>query len=301
VRDLLYIGGYGGCIVSVRRDPRTGRLTPSGDVARTENPSFLAAHPRLPIIYAVGELEEGEITVWDAGLRPKQRASSGGAQPCHVNVVDDLLVTTNYGGGNVAVHHLSPYGRIGALETMLTGHTHPHQSTVDGEELLVTDLGQDLIYRYGAAETVAAPGGPRHMIRIDDYAYVLGENDATLTIFDVPAWSVVRKVATSKAGGRVYPSELVAADGRLYIGNRGPDTIAVFTLDGTYETEVPSGGAWPRHLCLDVGPGTDFLHVSNQHSHTVATFRSTLDGLEQVAELSTPSPACVILAPWTSR
>jgi 6-phosphogluconolactonase len=301
VRDLLFIGGYGGCIVSVRRDPRTGRLTPAGEVARTENPSFLAAHPRLPIVYAAGEIQEGEITVWNADLRPKQRVSSGGAEPCHVNVVDDMLVTTNYGSGTVAVHQLSQYGRIGALKTLLTGHTRPHQSTVDGDDLLVTDLGQDLIYRYGPGETVAALGGPRHLIRMDDYAYVLGENDASLTIFEVPSWTVMRKVATSKAGGRVYPSDLVAADGRLYVGNRGPDTIAVFTLDGTYETEVPSGGTWPRHLCLDICPEGEFLHVSNQHSNTVATFRSTLDGLEQVAELSTPSPACVILAPWTSR
>lgn len=300
--DLLYIGGYGDGITPVRRDPRTGQLSQVGDAARTGNPSFLAAHPSLPIVYAVGELEAGEITVWDAGLHPKQRVSSGGAQPCHVNVMGDLLVTTNYGGGSVAVHQLSPYGRIGELKQLFTGHTRPHQSTVDGDELLVTDLGQDLIYRYGPGETVDALGGPRHLIRVDDNAFVLGETDATLTIFEVPGWTVMRKVATSKASGeRVYPSDLVAVDGRLYIGNRGPDTIGIFTLDGTYETEVPAGGRWPRHLCLDICPDGQFLHVSNQHSNTVATFRSTLDGLEQVAELSTPSPSCVILAPWTSR
>jgi 6-phosphogluconolactonase (cycloisomerase 2 family) len=301
MRDQLYIGGYGAGILPVRRDPRTGRLTQAGSVARTGNPSFLAAHPRLPILYAAGELEEGEITVWDANLVPKQRVSSGGAEPCHITVTEDLLVTTNYGGGSVAVHHLSSYGRIGALETVLTGHTHPHQSTMDGDDLLVTDLGQDLIYRYWSGETVASPGGPRHMIRLDDYAFVLGENDATLTIFELPNWTVVRKVSTSRAGGRVYPSDLVAVDGRLYIGNRGPDTIAIFTLDGTYETEVSAGGQWPRHLCVDICPEGEFLHVSNQRSNVVSTFRSTLDGLEQVAELSTPSPACVILAPWTSR
>ncbi len=294
---MLLVGGYGEGIVPVRRDPATGRLTQTRAAARTGNPSFLTAHPTLPIVYAAGELEEGEVTAWDSDFYRVSRASTGGASPCHVNVLGDLLVSTNYGGGSVAVHRLRPDGRVGALEQLLTGHTHPHQSTVDGDELLVTDLGQDLIYRYWHGEPVQAKGGPRHLIRLDGYAYVLGEEDATLTIFELPGWTVVRKVATSKAQGRVYPSDLVAADGRLYVGNRGPDTIAVFTVDGTYDHEISAGGKWPRHLCLD----GDFLHVSNQHSHVVSTFRSTLDGLEQVGELSTSSPACVILAPWTSR
>lgn len=301
MRDVLLIGGYGEGIVPVRRDRATGRLTQIRAAASTGNPSFLAAHPTLPIVYAVGELEEGEVTAWDSDLYRLSKAQTGGAEPCHVNVIEnvtgDLLVSTNYGGGSVAVHRLRPDGRIGAREQLLTGHEHPHQSTAVGDELLITDLGQDLIYRYWHGEPVPVKGGPRHLIRIDDYAYVLGELDATLTIFELPGWTVVRKVATSKAQGRVYPSDLVAADGRLYIGNRGPDTIAVFTVDGTYDHEVSAGGQWPRHLCLD----GDFLHVSNQRSNVVSTFKSTLDGLEQVGELSTSSPACVILAPWTSR
>jgi hypothetical protein len=36
-------------------------------------------------------------------------------------VVDDMLVTTNYGSGTVAVHELSQYGRIGALKTCSPG------------------------------------------------------------------------------------------------------------------------------------------------------------------------------------
>jgi 6-phosphogluconolactonase len=293
----LYVGGYGEGIVPIHRDPTTGRLTQAGEVARTGNPSFLAAHPRLPVLYAAGELEEGEVTVWDADLRLLGRAATGGAEPCHVNVMGDLLITANYGGGSVAVHRLDAEGGIGPLERLLDGHTRPHQSTVDGEELLVTDLGQDLIYRYWSGEPVAAPGGPRHLIRVDDRAYVLGEKDASLTIFEVPSWRVLRKVGTSRHDGTVYPSDLVAHGDRLYLGNRGPDTIAIFDLDGGYQREVPAGGRWPRHLCLD----GDYLHVSHQHSEAIATFRSTLDGLEQVGELSTPSPACVILAPWTSR
>jgi 6-phosphogluconolactonase (cycloisomerase 2 family) len=294
---LLYVGGYGDGIVPVHRDPVTGRLSQAADAARTGNPSFLAAHPRLPVLYAAGELEEGEVTAWDRGLRMIGRAGTGGAEPCHVNVMGDLLITTNYGGGSVAVHGLDGQGGIGSLVRLIEGHKRPHQSTVDGEELLVTDLGQDLIYRYWAGERVEAKGGPRHLIRVGDRAYVLGEKDATLTVFEVPGWTLLRKTATSQRDGTVYPSDLVVHGNRLYLGNRGPDTIAIFDLDGGYQTEVPAGGRWPRHLCLD----GDFLHVSNQHSGTVATFRSTLDGLEQVGEWSTPSPACVILAPWTFR
>jgi hypothetical protein len=122
---------------------------------------------------------------------------------------------------------------------------------VDGDDLLVTDLGQDLIYRYGPGETVAALGGPRHLIRMDDYAYVLGENDASLTIFEVPSWTVMRKVATSKAaGGSIRPT---CRGGRPALRRQpraGHDRGV--HLDGTYETEVPLGRnvaapSVPRH------------------------------------------------------
>ena len=72
--EIVHIGGYtaqsggrGSGIVAARRDPRTGALTPLGTVAVTPSPSFLARHPTQPVLYAVNELTDGEVSAWRVG------------------------------------------------------------------------------------------------------------------------------------------------------------------------------------------------------------------------------------------
>ncbi|TPW93299.1 lactonase family protein, partial [Schumannella luteola] len=56
---------------------------------------------------------------------------------------------------------------------------------------------------------------------------------------------------------------------------------------------VPSGGSWPRHLLVD----GELLHVADQLSDTVATFRIGADGIPvPLATTSTPSPTCLARA-----
>ncbi|HTN59317.1 MAG TPA: beta-propeller fold lactonase family protein, partial [Protaetiibacter sp.] len=56
---------------------------------------------------------------------------------------------------------------------------------------------------------------------------------------------------------------------------------------------VPSGGSWPRHLLVD----GELLHVANQISNAVATFRIGADGIPvPLATTAAPSPTCVICA-----
>ena len=92
----------------------------------------------------------------------------------------------------------------------------------------------------------------------------------------------------------------LSADGRhLYAGIRGANRVAIIELeaDGAIAVgSVESGGDWPRHLVVD----GDFVHVANQRSSTVATFRIGVDGsLTQLGRpgrgaLSDPPPALVL-------
>ena len=57
--------------------------------------------------------------------------------------------------------------------------------------------------------------------------------------------------------------------------------------------EVPTGGAWPRHLALF----GDHLYVANERSHTVTTFRVDPDsGVPRLQGEPTgePSPTCLL-------
>ena len=99
--------------------------------------------------------------------------------------------------------------------------------------------------------------------------------------------------------GHNQPSELVSNGRFLYVGNRGPDTVAVFALDDAlprYVTEVRTG-QWPRHIYLD----GDLLHVANELSHEVMTMRiDPATGIPgHVATISVPSPTAVL--PWPGR
>jgi 6-phosphogluconolactonase (cycloisomerase 2 family) len=130
---------------------------------------------------------------------------------------------------------------------------------------------------------------------------VVGELDGWVTTFDTgpTPWQIVERFRTTTSV-HSQPSAIdLSADGRfLYVGNRGPNTIAVFALHGKEPelvAEVPCGGRWPRHFTL-LDP---HLYVANERSNTITVF--TLDPDTGVPEptgedLSTPTPTCV--TPW---
>jgi 6-phosphogluconolactonase len=328
-------GGTGEGIAAARRDPRSGSLHPLGVVARTEAPSFLAHHPTLPVLYAANELAQGAVSGWavqpGGALRALGSRATGGGHPCHLAVLPDggHLVAANYGTGSVALHPLDPAGVVGERTDLAEhrGHgpdrerqegPHAHMVSVDpdGRHVRAVDLGADVIHGYAVdggrlrpkgPELRTRPGaGPRHLARgVGGWLYVAGELDATVTAYrpdpGTGELAEAARVAASAESGPVFPAEIaVDADARrLYLANRGPDTIAVFALeDGVprYLTEVATGGRWPRHFALYAG----FLYIANERSHTVVTFELSAPKGVPVATgavLETPSPTCVLPAP----
>jgi 6-phosphogluconolactonase (cycloisomerase 2 family) len=153
---------------------------------------------------------------------------------------------------------------------------------------------------------VAKPGtGPRHLRHSADGALLLvGELSATLGWYRPgPDGSLALEgeVLTSGAEGVNFPSEIVTGrDGRfVYVANRGPDMVSVFSWDGDQATlveEVPTGGEWPRHMTL-LG---DHLYVANQMSQSVTTFRVDRQSGRPVPvgePSAEPSPTCLLR--WT--
>jgi|HubBroStandDraft_2_1064218.scaffolds.fasta_scaffold220841_1 6-phosphogluconolactonase len=315
----LLIGGYSGD----KGDGKGIAVLEDDEIIaniEAESPSWIDWHPDMPVLYAVAETDDGGVRAWSLAepgrARPLGSGATGGAEPCHLTVDPSgrYLVTVNYTGGSISVHHIGPDGAIGARSDFVQHEAHgdhprqdaahPHMVRVQGDELLVTDLGADAIYRYRLGDdgtltrigVVAAPpgSGPRHVLRIGGRYYVTAELSGQVLVFD-DAGQFMAAVPASASKDENLPSEL-ASDGRyLYVANRGPNTVTVFALENglpRYVTEV-AAGEWPRHIALD----GDLLYVANERGHSVMAMHidpeTGIPALVRTTDV--PSPTCVLL------
>lgn len=325
------IGSYGadmdgsGPGISVAESTDDGTLRITGVADPTPNPSFLYAHGDH--VYATLEgPAEGFVQSWRRGgstLVLDGRADSGGQYPCNVTVSGDRLVVANYGGGNVGVVELDAAGAIVGLVQTLPGTgpvpgPHPNQDSARAHAAYVADDGAVLTLDLGTDEIIAhrwsdgelertgsfrmpAGTGPRDIARHPSgLLLVLGELDATMHAlsWDGAALELVASVQLPHEQGVHAAALAVSADGRFgYTSLRGSNLVAVVAVDAAAGTltlvgVVPCGGNWGRHLAVE-GP---WLHVANQLSNELTTFRIGDDGIPvQVAPgIPTGSPAYLL-------
>jgi 6-phosphogluconolactonase len=315
---MTLIGGYSG-----DKGDGTGiTVLTGGEVAGiipADSPSWIARHPELPVLYAVSEVDDGHVHAFSLAEETLGQeigcGETGGAEPAHLAVDPSgrFLITANYSGGSISVHRLAEDGSIGE-RTDLVEHTmhgdqprqesaHPHMVRPVADRIVVIDLGADAAFRYRLSDdgklvlddviTTPAGSGPRHMLSVGGRFYVTAELSAEVLTYNADR-TFAGAVPATKTDGPNQPSEL-ASNGRfLYVANRGPNTVSVFSLgDGLpqYVTEVPVGD-WPRHIAID----GDRLYVANERSHQVMLLRIAPDtgipALEQT--ISVPSPTVVL-------
>ena len=326
-----------------------GAVDAAAPAVAATSPSFLALHPSGRTLYAVGETPAGTVTAFrveggDDGVRlaPSGSLASGGDDPCHVLALGDAVWVANYGDGVAASVDVDPTTGDLAAEGVVAhpgvgsgpvverqAGPHAHFVADAGDDVLVCDLGADVVRRYpavgadaGAAADVAAvlpPGtGPRHLVTLPDGSLVVvGELDARAHVLvrDGDGWTAASAVPVSPApaAGRDFPAHVtLSADGtRLHVGVRGADVLAVLAVgsDGgapvlEHLADVPLGdGAWPRHHAVlasagsDGAAGAETVVVALQGRSELATVRvDTATGAgEVVARHALPTPpACVL-------
>jgi 6-phosphogluconolactonase len=244
-------------------------------LAEMKNPSFVAPHPSLPLLYAASETGrfEGRDSGAVAVVRPGSQGAvtvllrdSGGTSPCHVAVDPrgGFLVVSNYGSGSAAVFPLVdgvPGDPVAVMQ--FEGHgpdpkrqegPHAHSAFFDptGDRFYVQDLGTDRIYGFAldrAARSVrpldppffrlAAGSGPRHMAFHPGgpRAYVINELDNTVTAL---GWD--------RETGALAPLQTVNA--------------------------LPADASGPSY-CADIHVSSDgaFLYGSNRGHDSIAAWR----------------------------
>ncbi|WP_129674778.1 lactonase family protein [Candidatus Chloroploca sp. Khr17] len=261
---------------------------------------------------------------------------SGGDWPCHVTLDPRgaWAVVANYGGGSLGLLSLTAEGVLGPLRDVAQHegrsvdperqqHPHPHASIVsaDGHFVIATDLGIDQLRIYTLdtthgcltphSHTLARRGaGPRHLCWHPNgrILYVANELDNTIAVYgyDPGKGTLVERQIISTLLGKTSANQVADLHldkqaSRLYVSNRGDNTIAIFGVerDGSLHlaTLKPCGGNWPRNFTLS--PEGNFLIVANQYSGelVVLPILEHDEALgEPIARAKVPQIACVIVA-----
>jgi len=222
---LAYVGTYttgeSKGIYAYRYDASTGKMTPLGLAAETENPSFVTLDPNHHFLYAVNEVQKyqgqssGGVSAFAVDpqtgkLTFLNQVPSRGADPCYISIdkTGKFVLVANYTGGNVAVFPIQHDGRLGDATSFVqhTGagpnhdrqegpHAHWIAVTSDNRFAVVADLGLDelLVYHFDAANGQLTPNdppfakiepgaGPRHLAFHPDGQHAYVVDELTSTI-----------------------------------------------------------------------------------------------------------------------
>ncbi|MDQ0823084.1 6-phosphogluconolactonase [Arthrobacter sp. V4I6] len=295
-------GGQGEGIGAVRAAP-DGTLSWLGLATKADSPSFLAVHPSLPVVYAVGEQARTVHAYRRSGafgLEPAGPGWTAGEAPCHV-AVDPLgryLTVACWGDGQVLLFELDDDGGISArfaaaasTDSGRPSRAHASLNLEDGR-VMTTDLGHDLlrIWKYlpGAGlaldhEVVLPRGsGPRHLAQhTSGSVFVVTEYSVEVAVVQRSAATGIFRLVgigpatqTGALPGDSAAEIALTADGRhAYVGVRGSNRMSVLQVEADGSSlqplaDFPSGGDWPRHHLVRNG----WLHVAHERSHDVVTF-----------------------------
>jgi len=195
----------------------TGEFGPAQAVGDAPRPSFLALHPRLPLLYAVTREQEQpsgglrafriEGAAQQLTLLNQQATGDEGATHLALDPAGQAIVVAHYSGGSTALLPLSDEGAVEPLAKLVrhTGagvdpgrqnqpHAHGVAFDTSGQFACVADLGTDevIVYRRSAVDKLeryaawkSAPGaGPRHLAFHPNgrWLFCINELNSTLSI-----------------------------------------------------------------------------------------------------------------------
>lgn len=278
--------GSEGIYVS-RFDAARGALSPPEVAAAARNPSFLALHPTLPVLYAVSEAPgpdgkpAGAVMAYSIDeatgrLTLLNYQSSGGSGPCHLTVdrSGKVVVAANYGGGSSICLGLAADGSL--------------KPVVSGEPSGFIQHGYDRAGEVGInAKRQEKPHGHSADIAPDSrFAFVcdLGLDQVLIYALD-PDQATIRPhaAATVKTGAGPRHFAMHPSGKHAYCVNELDLTVTAFDFDpqaGTL-TPVQSLSTLPEEVtnrtgfsCAEIAvhPSGQFLYASNRGHDTIAVF-----------------------------
>ncbi|MBP3644802.1 MAG: lactonase family protein [Clostridia bacterium] len=285
---LCYIGSYtrlGGPGVAVVRE-ENGHLELLNTDTSIKDPIFATLSADDSVLYVTGaDPSTGDgvaatYAVEGDHIRLTSMVPTHGSDVCHATLSADerFLYVANYATGCITafptvdgkllpdIQHIVHEGSGPSLPRQDAAHTHQCLFRPGTNELFVCDLGMDTVFVYEQnPETgllaekeriVTTPGmGPRHIAFVSkDEFYLVGELDCHAAHYRLidGEWRCLQRLSLLPAGFNTKNTSAAIRlhDGKLYVSNRGHDSVCVIDLDEngsmTYRCHLSSHGQAPR-------------------------------------------------------
>ncbi|WP_163183616.1 lactonase family protein [Neobacillus sedimentimangrovi] len=333
-----YTKGDSKGIYSFTLNTKEGKIENIEVAAELFNPTYLAISKDNRYLYSVvKDGEEGGLKAFSIGENGKLTAInsqvSAGAPPCHVSIdsQNKYVFSGNYHRGTVESHLLHQDGSLLPAASIIQhegsgpdprqekAHTHYAGLTPDEKYVVVVELGIDALITYKINEDgtltkvklhpLKAGSGPRHLTFHPNgkFAYIMTEFSSEVIVL---TYNPENGHFTEKQYISTLPADFkennqgsaihISSDGRfVYAGNRGHNSIAVFSVNGTtgeltFVEHTSTEGDWPRDFSLD--PSEKFIVASNQESSNLVLFaRDEFSGRLSLiqSDITVPHPVCV--------
>lgn len=327
----VFIGSYGTeneeTIHWLKFNPDIEDFVKISTLSGVDNPSFIMVNHAKTHLYAVSEVEEGQVVSYeidydDKKLRELNRQPTKGG-PCFLEIdkYDRYLFTANYGGGSFIVHPLHKDGHIESFtdfhqydSSKRTSHVHAIKNIPGTSMYVVTDLGHDKLNVYEhqagklkfitALKTVTG-SGPRHMAFQSklNVMYILNQDDSKTLVYTYSEknmkFKLIQIVPTliEPFDGTNYGADIHISGAYLYVSNRGHHSITTYKIlaDGRLEmiANTASGGKWPRNFA--VVPNDKHVIIANEHTNNLNVMNISQDGRlkDTGKEWAVNKPVCV--------
>lgn len=328
-------GGKG--LVRLRYDVAQDRLTPGAPIEAIANASFGVHSRRFGLHYLLDEKAPGTIGAYRGeadGWRRHADLASGGDAPCHAALSprENALAVANYSSGTLALFRLDPKTGLPLDPPQISAnrgtgpnrerqegpHGHWVGFSPDGRWLYQVDLGTDAVLGFpiepqGMGERriayqAPAGSGPRHLAlhpRLST-AYLVTELTNQILTLDRAADGSLRArqmlpLLPQGFAGHSQAAHIAidAAGRRLYVSNRGHDSIAVFAIDSQGGLKllqhISTGGSWPRFFLLLEAQRR--LLVANERAGTIVPFAIASNGTLSRTGEPVAVPGAVFIAP----
>ncbi|MED1560543.1 hypothetical protein AJ85_13530 [Alkalihalobacillus alcalophilus ATCC 27647 = CGMCC 1.3604] len=333
----LFIGTYNEAteeaIVIFRYDEKINEFLKIGGVSGIKNPSYLTVNQKGDRLYAVSEVEDGEVVSYQLKyhgekieLMEMNRQKTNGSSPCYLSLSEEekTLFASNYGGGSVAAFSLNEDGALQSLVAFeefneLGDVSHPHQiKRLTSNIYLIPDLGLNRLFLYRLEQEeqrlvytneveTAEGAGPRHFTfdELTKTVYVVNEHQSTVAAYRLDEKEVqlsllqeIRTIPEDFKGDNYGADIHIHPTERLiFTSNRGHHSLSTFQINEEGELMLIDHtmltGEWPRNFQID--PNGDSILVANERTDSIHLLRVTGNGvLEETCSLNRiHKPVCL--------